>query len=407
MKSIPSTDPRHPAARAPTSEVGEALDLLFRRRSGQLTAALTSVFGLDQLDLVEDVVQDAFVQALRKWPGTGVPDDPGAWILRVARNRAVDFLRRQGRWREKRDELERSLPSTRRDGGANGLFSSAIVDDELRMIFAACHPSIPRDGQVALTLRTVGGFSVDEIAAAFLAQKPTIAQRIVRAKRVLRDEGVTFRLPPESDLTAHLDSVLEVIYLMFNEGYSAASGEALVRAELCGEAIRLAELLAAHPAVAGPRIDALAALFLFQAARLPARAGPGGEVVRLRDQDRSAWDGGLIRRGMGYFESSGRGDDVTSYHLQAEIAAHHTLAPTWEETPWSRILECYDLLLERDPSPIVALNRAVALAEVGGAAKALAVVRGLAGEPALGSYHYLFAVEGDLLARLGRFLEAE
>ncbi|MGI9628783.1 MAG: RNA polymerase sigma factor, partial [Longimicrobiales bacterium] len=242
---------------APNSnvEVGATLELLFRRRAGQLTSTLTRLFGIRYLDLVEDVVQDAFVQALRKWPSNGVPSDPGAWIVRVARNKAVDELRRQGRWEDKRHEFEASFRDLGKTDDVPLGSSIEVADDELRMIFAACHPTIPRNAQVALTLKVVGGFSVNEIAHAFLAPKATIAQRIVRAKRSLRQENVTLAIPPGSELRGQLDSVLEVIYLMFNEGYSATAGEAAVRTELCGEAIRLVELLADHPMVQEPRVE--------------------------------------------------------------------------------------------------------------------------------------------------------
>lgn len=387
-------------------DLDATLDLLFRRRSAQLTATLTRILGIDQLDLVEEVVQDAFVQALRRWPSMGVPDNPGAWVLRVAKNRAIDVLRRQGRQREKGEELERSiLPEPAHDEGQRVFFSDEVEDDELRMIFAMCHPSIPRDAQIALTLKTVGGFGVNEIARAFLTSKATIAQRLARAKRTLREKRVPLKMPDVSALPAHLNAVLEVLYLMFNEGHSAAAGEELVRAELCGEAIRLVELLTAHPTVGEPRVDALAALFLFQAARIPARTA-AGELVLLDRQDRSLWDRRLIRRALAYHQRSARGDSVSSYHLQAEIASCHTLAPTYEHTDWPRILACYDDLLELDLSPVIALNRVVPLAEVEGPDVGLEALHSLKAERTLDSYYHLFAIEAELLARLGRSREA-
>ncbi len=347
-----------------------------------------------------------FVQALRRWPSSGVPDNAGAWVLRVAKNRAIDVLRRQGRWGEKRDELERSiLPEPADDGTRRVFFSNEVEDDELRMIFAMCHPSIPRDAQIALTLKTVGGFGVNEIARAFLTSKPTIAQRLVRAKRTLREKRISLGMPEVSALPARLNAVLEVLYLMFNEGHSAAAGEDLVRADLCAEAIRLAELLAAHKTVGEPRIDALAALFLFQAARLPARTA-AGELVPLERQDRSLWDRRVIRRALAYHQRSARGESVTSYHLQAEIASCHTLAPSYERTDWPRILGCYDDLLALDPSPVIALNRVVPLAEVEGPAVGLETLQSLKEERSLDSYYPLFAIEAELLARLGRSREA-
>ena len=398
--------PHTPVAEGYSPDVGATLDLLFRRRSGQLTATLTRILGIDQLDLVEDVVQDAFLQALRLWPSRGVPVNAGAWVLRVAKNRAIDVLRRQGRWLGKREELERSiLPEPAHGERQRVFFSDEVEDDELRMIFAMCHPAIPRDAQIALALKTVGGFGVNEIARAFLTSKSAIAQRLVRAKRTLRENQIPLDMPTKASLPARLTAVLEVLYLMFNEGHSAASGEELVRAELCDEAIRLAALLAAHPTVGEPRVDALAALFLFQAAHIPART-VAGKLVPLEKQDRSLWDRRVIRRALTYHQRSARGESVTSYHLQAEIASFHTLAPSYERTDWPRILACYDALLELDPSPVIALNRIVALAEVKGPAVGLETLESLRQEPSLDSYYHVFAIEAELLARLGRPREA-
>jgi RNA polymerase sigma-70 factor (ECF subfamily) len=392
----------------PPRDARRAADLLFRRRAGQLTATLTRVLGIEHLDLVEDVVQDAFVQAMRRWPGSGVPDNPGAWILRVAKNRAIDILRRQGRWREKRDELERSiLPEDIRPGGPPVFFSDAIEDDELRLIFATCHPALSRDAQVALTLKTAGGFGTAEIARAFLTSKATVAQRIVRAKRALREGQVPLEIPSADDMPARLDAALEVLYLMFSEGYEATSGDALVRAELCGEAIRLAEMLAAHPRVGGPAVHALVALFLFQAARLPTRTDRGGDLLPLDRQDRAGWDRRLIRRALEHQRRSAAGSELSPYHLQSEIASCHTLAPTFEDTDWPRILRCYDALMDLAPSPVVALNRAVAVAHAHGPDAGLAALESIPHDPALADYPPRWAVEGELLARAGRLDAAE
>lgn len=386
-------------------EVRGSIDLLFRRRAGQLSATLTRILGIENLDLVDDVVQDAFVQALRKWPYSGVPDNPTAWVLRVAKNRAVDILRRQGRWREKRDELERSiLPSV---NAGQVFFSDELDDDRLRMMFACCHPVLSRDAQVALTLKTVGGFSVDEIARAFLKTKRTIAQRLVRAKRTLRDKEIQLAIPVSGELPEHIDSVLEVLYLMFNEGYSASAGDDLVRADLCDEAIRLTELVAMHPVIGRPRVHALAALFLFQAARLPARVDADGELLLLDQQDRSLWDRVLLRRALEHFRLAARGKHVSEYHLQAEIASFHALAESFETTNWAAILNRYDQLLALDASPVVALNRVVALTKVDGAEAGMNALRKLRDEPTLQAYYHLFAIEGDLLSRLDRTQEAE
>jgi RNA polymerase sigma-70 factor (ECF subfamily) len=386
-------------------EVKGSLDLLFRRRAGQLAATLTRILGIENLDLVDDVVQDAFVQALKKWPYTGVPENPGGWVIQVAKNRAVDILRRQGRWREKRDELKHSI-LPRLDAG-RVFFSDELDDDQLRMMFACCHPALSRDAQVALTLKAVGGFSVNEIARAFLTRKPTIAQRLVRAKRTLRDKQVSLEMPATEELPAHIDSVLEVLYLMFNEGYSASAGDDLVRADLCDEAVRLVELVAMHPVVGGPRVHALAALFLFQAARLPTRVDGDGELLLLDQQDRSLWDRALLRRALKHFRLAARGEQVSAYHLQAEIASYHALAESFDATDWAEILRRYDQLLQLDPSPVVALNRVVALTKVEGPDAGLQALDALREEPALQTYYHLFAIEGDLHSRLGRKREAK
>lgn len=389
-----------------TGSARAAVDLLFRRRAGQLTATLSRILGIEHLDLIEDVVQDAFVTALRRWPTAGIPDDPGAWILMVARNRALDVLRRQSSWREKTAELERSiLPDRPVPGSSHAAppvyFSDEIADDELRLILAMCHPTLSRDARVALTLKSAGGFTTEEIARAFLTSKSTVAQRLVRAKRAFRDGRIILEIPTADELRVRLDSVLEVIYLMFNEGYSATSSDHLVRAELCGEAIRLAELLATHPLVRGPRIHALAALFLFQAARLPGRTDRGGDLLPLDRQDRSLWDRHLLRRALEHHRRSARGDELSPYHLQAEIASCHALAPSFEKTDWPRILDCYDALLEIDPSPVVALNRAVAVAQTEGPEAGLEALAPVLDDAALASYDHLFAVRAELLARAG------
>ena len=392
-----------PSSPASATDVDAALDLLFRRRSAQLTATLARILGLHELDLVEDVVQDAFVQAMRRWPRSGIPADPGAWILRVAKNRAIDVLRRQGRWLDKREALERAiLPES--GESCPVFFAGNIEDDELRMIFAACHPAIPLDSQVAMTLRTVGGFGVGEIARAFLLPRSTIAQRLVRAKRALHEKQISLAFPDASTLPERLDAVLEVLYLMFNEGHSTTAGEDLVRAELCAEAIRLAELLANHPTLGQPRVDALCALFLFQAARLPARS-KAGDLVSLEDQDRSEWDRNLMRRALTYQSRSGRGDAISSYHLQAEIAGCHTLASSFDQTDWRRVLDCYDLLRAIDPSPVIAINRIVAVAAVEGPEAGLRDLEALKQSRSLESYYEAFAIESHLLARLGRARE--
>jgi len=394
------------ARSAAPAVVRSSVDSVFRRRAGQLSATLTRILGIEHLDLVEDVVHDAFVQALRTWPYSGVPDNPSAWILSVARNRALDILRRQGRWRERSADVERAILPGADGGELRSYFSHEVEDDQLRLMFACCHPALSRDAQVALTLKTVGGFSVVEIGRAFLTGRATVAQRVVRAKRTLREVGATLDVPSGDRLAPRREAVLEVLYLMFNEGYAACEGEDLVRADLCREAIRLAELVAAHELLGAPVVHALAALFLFQAARQPARVDADGELVPLEKQDRGRWDRSALRRALGHLRLAGRGTEVTPYHLQAEIASCHSLADSFEETDWRRILDCYDALAARDPSPVVALNRAVALAEVEGPEVALRALAHVADHPTLRAYEARWAIEGDLLCRLDRGREA-
>jgi RNA polymerase sigma-70 factor (ECF subfamily) len=378
------------------------VDHLFRSRAGQMVAWLTRIFGPSHLDLAEEVVQDALVKALQQWPFTGVPDNPSGWLFRVARNGALDVLRRNASFRDRAQDIAAALqrlPDQIPPGEV------AVDDDELRMVFMCCHPALPRDARVALSLKTVGGFSVPEIARAFLTADSTIAQRLVRAKRTLREQEIEFDLPQGSDLVERVDSVLEVIYLLFNEGYNAHAGEDLIRRDLCGEALRLARLVALSPAIAAsaPTAHALVALIAFQAARLPARVDASGEMVLLEDQDRALWDRSLIGLGFAHFERSAEGSEISAYHLQAAIAAVHAEAPTAADTLWPKMLALYDQLLELHPTPIVVLNRAVALARVAGPAAALASIDGLLTEPALANYYLLPSVRGRLLMQLGRY----
>ena len=371
-----------------------------------MVATLARIFGLEHLDAVEDAVQDALVQALKRWSFTGMPDNPAAWLMRVARNKMLDRLRRAGTWREKREWLERGVAGSDEAAGHETWFAGELADDQLRMIFACCHPAVARRDQVALVLKTVGGFGVAEIARAFLAREPAIAQRLVRAKRRLREGGARLEVPPPAELGARLEAVLEAIYLMFNEGYGAHAGSDLVRTDLCHEAIRLVGLLAEHPTTAAPRVHALAALLCFQASRLPERVDAAGELLLLADQDRTRWDRRLIAAGVGHLGRSAAGGELSIYHLEAEIASCHALAPSWAATDWRRILTAYDDLLARRSSPVVALNRAVALAELKGAEAALEALEPLAEEKSLEGYYPYWSVRGELLRRAGRSEEA-
>jgi RNA polymerase sigma-70 factor (ECF subfamily) len=367
-----------------------------------MVAWLTRIFGPAHLELAEEVVQDALVKALQQWPFSGVPDNPAGWLFKVARNGALDVLRRSAFLRDRASEIARELQER---GSAVDPAPPGVTDDELRMVFMCCHPELPQDSRVALSLKTVGGFSTAEIARAFLTTESTTAQRIVRAKRLLRDKRIPFELPPAAQLSERLDSVLEVIYLMFNEGYAAHSGEDLVRLDLCREAIRLGRTIA-ESSVGAPTADALVALMAFQASRLPARINAAGELVLLEDQDRTLWDRELIGLGFRHLARSSEGDRMTPYHVQAAIAAVHAVAARAEDTDWPRMLRLYDDLLHLNPSPIVALNRAVALARVEGPASALAEVTRLEEGRVLAGYYLLPSVKGVLLLELGHTREA-
>jgi RNA polymerase sigma factor (sigma-70 family) len=386
-----------------THQTRELVDHLFRNRAGQMVAWLTRAFGPAHLELAEEVVQDALVKALQQWPFSGVPENPAGWLFRVARNGALDALRRDAALRGRADAIAAEIVRTA--DAAAAAPADLLRDDELRLMFLCCHPALAREASVALSLKTVGGFSVAEIARGLAASEPAVAQRLVRAKRQLRESSVSLDLPGGADLAGRLESVLEVIYLLFNEGYSAYAGDDLVRLDLCGESLRLARLVAGAPATATPAAHALVALIAFQAARLPARVDDRGEMVLLEDQDRALWDARLIALGFTHLDRSADGDTMTPYHLQAGIAAAHA-ASTRETTPWPAILAMYDDLLAIQPSPIVALNRAVALGRVHSARAALDAIKAIEHEPALASYYLLGAVKGRLLLECGERAEA-
>jgi RNA polymerase sigma-70 factor (ECF subfamily) len=384
----------------PPGEAPRVVERLFRDEWGRMVATLTRIFGIEHLTLAEDVVQEALARALQTWPFYGIPENPSAWIMRVSRNLALDHARRASLFRHKETEiaafLERPEPSD------PDFDESEIQDDRLRMIFACCHPEVPRDAQVALALKTLCGFSTAEIASAFLCSETAVAKRLTRAKQRIREARIPFEIPAGGELSARLDAVLQTIYLLFNEGYKASSGERLVRDELCHEAIRLAALVAGHPACNRPEVHALLALMLLNAARLPARTDAEGNLLLLEEQDRARWDGESIARGMRHLAASARGGEAGAYHLQAGIAACHCFAHDYASTDWPRILALYDRLLEIDASPVVALNRAVALANVHGAEAGLEAALALRAEGALDSYYLLHVVLGELESRLGR-----
>jgi RNA polymerase sigma factor (sigma-70 family) len=358
--------------------------------------------------VAEDLAQDALVAALERWPTAGIPDNPGAWLMATAKHRAIDVLRRSKRFERKSEELARELDDEREAAvpAADAALDDDIGDDLLRLIFTACHPILSTEARVALTLRLLGGLTTEEIARAFLATEATIAQRIVRAKRTLADAGVPFEVPHGPGLAARLASVLEVIYLIFNEGYAATAGEDWMRPALCDEALRLGRILAGL-APAEPEVHGLVALMEIQASRFAARVDAVGRPVLLLDQDRSRWDQLLIRRGLAALERAERLQErLGPYALQAAIAACHARARAAAATDWARIAALYATLAELTPSPVVELNRAVAVAMAFGPAAGLVLVDALVAEPSLKSYHLLPSVRGDFLHKLGRFPEA-
>jgi RNA polymerase sigma factor (sigma-70 family) len=380
----------------------ETVEAVFRIESARIIAGVTRI--VRDVGIAEEIAQDALVAALEQWPESGVPDKPGAWLMATAKHRAIDLVRRKETYARKLAEVGRTLEDVPPPEPAD---AEDIDDDLLRLIFTACHPVLSTEARIALTLRLLGGLTTEEIARAFLATEPTVAQRIVRAKRALAKAGVPFEVPYGSERAARLDSVLEVIYLVFNEGYSATAGDDWQRPALCEDALRLARVLAGLMPKE-PEVHGLVALLEIQASRTAARTGPGGEPVLLADQNRSRWNQLLIRRG---FTALGRANAVAAgapgpYALQAAIAACHAKAVRYEETDWSAIAALYGQLAALTPSPVVELNRAVAVSMAEGPAAGLELVDALAEEPALKEYHLLPSVRGDLLARLGRRAEA-
>ena len=386
--------------------VHRAIEAVWRIESARLIAGLTRI--VRDVGTAEDLAQDALVAALERWPESGVPDNPGAWLMATAKHRAIDLLRRRALVERKHAELAPELEASQHspEPALAATLDDDIGDDLLRLMFMTCHPVLPTDARVALTLRLLGGLTTAEIARAFLVPEATVAQRIVRAKRTLKEARVPFELPRGTELAARLASVLEVVYLVFNEGYSATAGEEWVRPALCEDALRLGRILA-ELAPREPEVHGLVALMEIQASRLRARVGSAGEPVLLPDQDRGRWDQLLIRRGLAALSrAESLGGSLGPYALQAAIAACHARARTPEETDWTRITALYDALAQLTPSPVVELNRAVAHAMAFGPAAGLEIVDALATEPQLAAYHLLPAVRGDFLFRLGRFDEA-
>ena len=381
-------------------EISDVVEHLFRHESGKMVAILTGIFGTEHLTLAEDVVQEALARALQTWPFYGVPKNPSAWIMQVSRNLALDVVRRQKTFRDKEPEIVRLMERDNPAPDTSIFTDREIADDRLRMMFVCCHPQIPEDAQVPLALKTLCGFSVPEISRAFLTTDAAIAKRLTRARQKIREAKIPFEIPAGAELTRRLDGVLQSLYLLFNEGYKASTGEKLVREELCHEAIRLAGALAEHPAGNQPRTHALLALMLLNGARLPARVDAAGNMLRLQEQDRGRWDRAMIARGMFHFAQSAAGDDISVYHLEAGISACHCAAPDYESTDWRQILSLYDRLVERDDSSVPALNRAVAVANVHGPQAGLEALAGVRKRKELSSYYLLYAVLGEFEAQL-------
>jgi RNA polymerase sigma-70 factor, ECF subfamily len=389
------------------SDTHRAIDAVWRIESARIIAGLTRI--VRDVGLAEELAQDALVAALQQWPESGVPDSPGAWLMATAKHRAIDHFRRNTLHEHKHQEIGRDL-QTKQEMAVQDFEAALdddIGDDLLRLVFISCHPILPTEGRVALTLRLLGGLTTEEIARAFLAPEPTIAQRIVRAKRTLAEEHVPFEVPRGTELAGRLSSVLEVIYLVFNEGYSATAGDDWMRPALCEDALRLGRILA-ELAPTEPEVHGLVALMEIQASRSRARAGPSGEPILLLDQDRARWDQLLIRRGLAALERAEKlGGARGVYALQAAMAACHARARVSAETDWPRIVALYEALAELTHSPVVELNRAVAVSMASGPAAGLEIIDTLVSEPSLKAYHLLPSVRGDFLFKLGRFAEAQ
>ncbi|HEV2520984.1 MAG TPA: sigma-70 family RNA polymerase sigma factor [Candidatus Acidoferrales bacterium] len=381
----------------------EPCDHLFRREAGRMVATLTRIFGVHNLALAEDVVQDAFCRALEVWKYRGLPENPSAWLMATAKNRALDVLRRERTARTYAPELGRLLHSEWTAAPVlQELFEpNAVKDDQLRMMFSCCHPRLPEEAQVPLVLHLLCGFSVGEIASAFMSSQAAIEKRLTRAKKVLAGSKKLFDVSREEDIRERLPAVQRALYLLFNEGYHSASPDATVRADLCREAMHLTSLLLDHSLAATPATYALAALIRLHAGRLPARLDASGNLSSLSDQDRSRWDSELLAEGHRLLDLSASGTELTDYHLEAAIAAIHAMAPRIEETDWEKIVELYDMLMKVRPSPVVALNRAIAIGQFQGPERGLKEIRGIAHPERLASYPFFHAALGEFEFRSG------
>jgi len=390
-----------------TRAVPEVVDHLFRREAGKMVSYFTRVFGMNRLSLAEDVVQEALCQALQTWSIRGLPDNPPAWLMRVARNRAIDLARRDKKFRDFTPELTHLMKLREESRQADPVFEKEIQDDQLRMMFSCCHPGLSTEVQVTLILKTLCGFSVGEIASAFLANEDSIEKRLGRARKLFRDSGKFVEFAGEAEFPERLEAVYQAIYLLFNEGYHASESEQTIREDLCYEALRLGLLLSEHPMAARPKTFALLALCCFNAARLAGRVEGHGELIQLEHQDRSKWDAGLIAKGFGYLEKSAAEQEMSEFHVEAAIASLHSGAESFEKTNWEEIVKLYDLLYLLKSTPIVGLNRAVAVGYAEGAERGLEELARIAEGDKLEGYPFYPAAMGEFYLLAGRRSEAE
>lgn len=395
-----------PAEERASERTQQLVEHFFRHESGRLVSVLARFFGLRHLELVEDMVQAALVAALQAWRTRGVPDNPSGWIHRVARNKVLDALRQRDTLARIAPEWAASRPTSVEPAIDDLFLDSQIEDSQLRLMFACCHPELARENQIALTLKSLGGFSSAEIARGLLVPDETIKKRIQRARRQLEEAGIELTVPAAAELPARLDVVHQCLYLMFNEGYAGSQGELSIREDVCEEAARLCHLLAQSTTTRTPATCALLALMLFHAARFGARVDRQGRVLLLEDQDRSRWDRDLIRAALDWLDASAEGQTITSYHLEAGIAWLHCSAPSFEATNWRAILRHYDALVRLDPSPVCRLNRAIVIAQMEGPAAGIREIEPLVGHPALRDYHLIDATLGELHRRAGDFAKA-
>lgn len=391
------------------NHVKHLVDNLFRHESGKLVSVLARIFGSENLDLAEDVVQDSLIEALKQWTYKGVPENPSAWLFMVAKNKALNVINHEKYKRKQSSDVARFLHSQwTAEPALNFIFSDQeILDDQLRMMFTCCHPAISSDSQVALTLKTLCGFSISEIAKAFLTTDENVNKRLVRARQKIREDKIPFEVPEGKFLESRLDAVLETIYLLFNEGYSASAGNDVVRFELCEEAIRLAEVLAEHKALQNKsNVHAILSLMYLNASRFKSRVGVHGNILTMAEQDRLKWDRSLMQKGFYYLEKSTVEKTLSIYHILAAISAYHCSAPNFDLTDWKSILSLYDKLIQIDHSPVVLLNRAIAVSKVSGPLQGLDELERIKDSPVFASYHLFYSTQAELYIQINDLAKA-